>query len=141
MEKYIRVGDPKKIISQIYQEGCTYDFVWVSNVLEHVINPIETLVEINKILAKKGVLVITVPNDFSNLQDILYKQGVLSREYWVVPPEHLNYFNKESLKNIAELLNLKYIKSLGDFPIEWFLLNENSNYIKNKNIGLNAHLA
>ena len=30
---------------------------------------------------------------------------------------------------------------MGDFPIELYLLNKNSNYIKNRDLGKDAHLA
>jgi 2-polyprenyl-3-methyl-5-hydroxy-6-metoxy-1,4-benzoquinol methylase len=41
-----------------------YDIIW----LEHVLQPIELLDQLKSLLSPGGVLVVTVPNDFSSLQ-------------------------------------------------------------------------
>lgn len=86
-------------------------------------------------MEKNGIMVVKVPNDFSILQKYLWSKQYIDRDYWVVYPDHLNYFSLESLKNIGDKLGLKIIDYYSDFPIDINLLNEQTNYIKNKNLG------
>lgn len=45
------------------------------------------------------------------------------------------------MNNICQKFKWKKFDNLTDFPIELYLLNETSNYNKNKNLGRNAHNA
>jgi hypothetical protein len=79
-----------------------------------------------------------VPNDFSSFQDLLVELGC-TEETWVSPPEHLSYFNTASLKALIENQGFELVSLQADFPIEQFLVNEHSNYWKNRELGKGAH--
>lgn len=115
-----------------------FDFVNLDNVLEHVPDPINLLQQIRKRMSSDAILRIEVPNDFSNFQELIVQMGC-SEETWVAPPEHLNYFNQASLRSILESAGFKLLSIQADFPIELFLINENSNYWKNPELGKAAH--
>jgi 2-polyprenyl-3-methyl-5-hydroxy-6-metoxy-1,4-benzoquinol methylase len=139
--KYFVKGNIFKLLDMEIKNSCKYDVVWLENVLEHVLDPVSLMNSIHKIIDENGILVITVPNDFSFIQDHLIKNNLIDEEYWIASPDHISYFNTS---NIEEFLNLNgwSIKELtGDFPIEWYLMNESSNYNKNKDVGKNAHLS
>lgn len=99
----------------------TYDFIHMSEVLEHVPNPRELVLEATKVLKPGGVLCISVPNDFNALQDTVCDQQAKS-PWWVVPNHHLNYFDFETLEHLLVSLGLKVEKRLTNFPMELFLL-------------------
>ena len=76
---------------------------------------------------------------FHHLQKFITKNNSIN-PYWIHPPDHLSYFNFDSLPKILNHCNFKVEKLLGDFPIELFLLHPESNYI-DKKAGKQAHQA
>jgi SAM-dependent methyltransferase len=115
-----------------------FSLVNLGNILEHVIDPVGFLGEIKNLIHKDGLVRIVVPNDNSEFQELLTNLNFANRE-WFHPPDHLSYFNFESLKVVLDHTGFNTIRTLGDFPIEMFLLNESSNYYKHKSTGPNAH--
>ncbi len=113
----------------------------LSNVLEHVLDPISTLTDIQKIFSgNRTILRIVVPNDYSNFQMHLIDRGMTSNT-WFVPPEHLSYFNRASLLKLLGYCGYEVLSFQADFPIEMFLVNPHSNYVTNRKLGKDAHSA
>jgi len=118
-----------------------FDFINLSNVLEHVREPVILLERVKKIMGRDSMLRIKVPNDFSAFQQILLDSSRISSEYWFNPPGHLNFFTLTSLKEVLKSCGFRIVKTLADFPIELFLLNKYSNYVVDKSKGAEAHNA
>ena len=114
-----------------------YDIISAINVLEHVPNPKEVIEELKSHLSVGGVLAIQVPNDFSALQEIV-KAKALGREYWVSVPDHINYFNFESLISLLQQCGMEVVYRMSTFPMEWFVL-FGDNYILNPEFGAGCH--
>lgn len=131
-------GDIAENLSDLADRRKVYDLVWLDNVLEHVRDPLKLLQQVRQL---GSFLVVEVPNDFSPLQMALLEAGKIDREFWISLPDHLSYFNKEGLLNIAEHSGWKPVGVLADFPIDWFLANHHSNYVVNKQVGKQAHYA
>ena len=132
-------GELNPVLEKLIQNNKTFDFINLGNILEHVISPIDLLNRCHKLLTQEGVLRVKVPNDFSHLQQHLTNHNSIST-YWVHPPDHLSYFNFDSLPKVLNHCNFEIQKLLGDFPIELFLLHPESNYI-DKKVGKQAHQA
>ena len=108
------------------------------NVLEHLRNPALTLNLIKeKLLKKNGILVVEVPNDFNHFQQVANKEFNLE-EWWVVSPNHINYFSPESLMNLMRRCDYEIFEYHTSFPLEIFLL-FGENYINNREIGTKCH--
>ena len=122
-------------LSQVGQQR--YDIVSAINVLEHVPNPKETIEELKAHLSPGGVLAIQVPNDFSQLQEIV-KTKAMGREYWVSAPDHINYFNFESLTGLLQKCGMEVVYRMSTFPMEWFVL-LGDNYVLNPEFGNGCH--
>ena len=137
----VTTGDMLSLLEERVHEGGVYDLLWLTNVLEHVVDPPHLLTTLGKIVSATGVLVITVPNDFSSYQQMLANTGRIDRPFWVSLPDHLAYFNRESLQATAEATGWKCREILADFPIDWFLLHPGSNYVQNRALGPSAHQA
>lgn len=137
----LMTGDIYNLLSREVFKGNEYDVLWLQNVLEHVIDPIDLLISLRTIISSNGVLVITVPNDCSITQLAAIKNGYIDTKFWVEPPEHLNYFNSESLCNLAIATKWKCFEILADFPVDWFLFHPGSNFIREKSAGKAAHIA
>lgn len=130
----------EKLDKEIKQKN-KYDLLILNNVLEHVIDPHKLLISLQDILNLNGILVVTVPNDFSDIQTCASENKFIDNEFWIALPDHLSYFNKQSLINISNACNLEEIKTIADFPIDIFLLHSGSNYISDKSKGKEAHTA
>lgn len=133
-------GDVFDGCRRLIEEGKTYDIIWLDNVLEHVIDPGELLELCYQLANTHGTLVIEVPNDFSDLQLELINTKKISKRYWESYPDHLNYFSPSSLEKFCNAKKWSKKKIIADFPIEWLLTNENSNYVES-DVGIHAHLS
>jgi len=116
-----------------------YDIITLNNVLEHVSNPIKFMKTLKKNIKKNTYIMVVVPNDFSYLQQETNKR-VRKKNYWLLPPEHLNYFNKENFKNFSNKIGFNVVDAIADFPIELFLLKKDFDYTKNPTLGKKIHL-
>ena len=72
-----------------------FDVITMNHVIEHLFEPKKALEEINRILKKKGLLIITTPN----INSFNFK---LFREFWfpLETPRHLNIFNSLTMKRL-----------------------------------------
>ncbi|MBA4096902.1 MAG: hypothetical protein C0484_09070 [Rhodospirillum sp.] len=137
----IEAGDAFAILDRVVSANERYDICCLQNVLEHVIDPRALMGQIRRLLKPDGVAVITVPNDFSRIQMKAEAQGLISRQYWVAPPQHLHYFNTSTLPPFMAAMGFATLDAFADFPIEFFLYHPGSNYIENSSAGKQAHKA
>jgi 2-polyprenyl-3-methyl-5-hydroxy-6-metoxy-1,4-benzoquinol methylase len=127
----VDVGDAYVFLEDYFKNNIKYDICIIQNVLEHVLEPALLIASIKKILNNNGLLVLTAPNDFSRLQEKLMELKYIDREYWFAPPQHLSYFNVDSIKPFITDLGFEIKDAYADFPIEWFLFHKGSNYVIN----------
>lgn len=137
----LATGDVYLLLDAEISEGRTYDVVWLQNVLEHVIEPLELLEKLRALVSPSGIAVVTVPNDFSITQLEAMRHQYVHTDFWVAPPDHLNYFSPDSLRNVAKATGWECQEILGDLPLDWFLFHPGSNYIRDKRLGKTAHRA
>ena len=115
-----------------------FDVVFLNNVLEHLLEPVEVVKSINQnLLLKNGAIVIDVPNEYNVLQVAGQKLHNLP-EWWIAPPRHLNYFSLQSLENILSETGFEVFHYESSFPLEMFLL-FGENYVSDQNIGKKIH--
>jgi SAM-dependent methyltransferase len=115
-----------------------FDVVTIFNVLEHLRDPAHTLMNVGKKLLKPGgVLVIDVPNDFNDFQLIGNAEFGLD-DWWVCPPNHINYFSPTSLGSLLERCGYKVLRMESSFPLEMFLLMGDV-YVGNAQLGKVCH--
>jgi SAM-dependent methyltransferase len=114
-----------------------FDVIVMINVLEHVPDAVRMLQECKQVLNSGGILCIRVPNDFSEIQAAAQeKLGV--DPWWIAVPDHINYFNFTSLRQLLDRLGFETVYAQGDFPMEMFLL-MGENYIGNPQVGSSCH--
>lgn len=132
-------GDIFENLKELIKKGEKYDLILLDNVLEHVLDPKELLESLHRIIENNGVLIVEVPNDFSVLQQHLFKKEHISKQFWVVVPDHLHYFNKNGLAALASDAGWLASKVISDYPIDFNLLNINTNYVNNPAVGKSCH--
>ncbi|MEM7618351.1 MAG: class I SAM-dependent methyltransferase [Pseudomonadota bacterium] len=135
------VADPDSAVEQFIEEGRQFDLVWLDNVLEHSPTPKTLLTNLNKIAAPGACVFIEVPNDFSLIQMELKKRNLIKSDFWVAPPMHLSYFNIDALNKLSADCGWRFLRGMSDFPVDFFLMNEKSNYNLDPSVGKSAHHA
>lgn len=133
--KFISVN-PEKFIEKSLKK---FDVITLNNVLEHVTDPTSFMKKIHKNIKKNSYIIVTVPNDFSDLQNETNKKAK-RKKYWICSPEHLSYFNKSNFIKFANAQKFKVIDGIADFPIELFILKKEFDYTNNPKIGKKIHL-
>jgi SAM-dependent methyltransferase len=115
-----------------------FDIVLLMNVLEHLREPATTLLNIkNQLLNDNGILVIDVPNDFNTFQEVANLEYDLD-QWWVVAPNHINYFSPDSLKSLLNDCGYDVFEYESAFPLDMFLL-FGDQYVGNPEIGKQCH--
>jgi SAM-dependent methyltransferase len=115
----------------------TYDVVVMLNVLEHVPDPAAFVDDCVRLLVPGGALVVRVPNDFSEFQAAAHEK-VGGDPWWICAPDHVNYFDVESLRNFLQMFGLATTYEMTDFPMEIFLL-MGDNYLASGGEGVRVH--
>jgi len=132
-------GDSSEAIKHLQSIDKRFGLINLQNVLEHVLDPIGLLNDLKGVLGHtQSAVRIKVPNDYSDFQTELVERGSTTNT-WFSPPEHLSYFNKESLVGLLHHCGYRIHSLQADFPIEIFLANPHSNYWRNRDLGKGAH--
>ena len=114
-----------------------FDVVHMNNVLEHIPDPIVLVSLARDLLEPGGIICINVPNDFSPFQ-LAASAAQNTREWWLAPPHHLNYFDFTSLTGLVERLGMSVVERTTSFPMEAFVM-MGENYIDDPALGRACH--
>jgi len=136
---HVLQGDVFELLNRQIESTKKYDVVWLGNVLEHVLDPVELLCSLRQLTLGNGLLIVTVPNDGNAYHEYLYQQRLIPTRWWVAIPDHISYFTADSLRCIVEKTGWDCLTVHGDFPIDWFLANEVANFLTDKSRGSAAH--
>lgn len=132
-------GDFRPVLQSFEAERRQFGVLWLDNVLEHVLDPRELLQQCLTVTRPGGLIMIDVPNDFSALQEAARASGAIDRDFWVVLPDHLSYFNAAGLRNLAAAVGWEHCRTISDFPIDFNLLHPTANYVMDRSVGKAAH--
>lgn len=105
-----------KCYSSIDELEGEYDIITLFHVLEHLVNPIETLRGLKRFLAKNGIIIIEVPNADDALLTLYKSAAFADFTYWSC---HTYLYNSFTLKKIAEKsgLSVKMVKQIQRYPL------------------------
>ena len=105
--------------------------------------PKDFLIALKKVCDLETIICITVPNDFSITQKKAYENDCIDGAFWVTKEtsEHFNYFTTESLSQFAEKNGFDVVWKSADYPIDFNLFNSRTNYVRNKEVGHDGHIA
>jgi len=96
-------------------------FINVQFVLEHLKAPAAFLKKAYEMLTPGGIIRICVPNDFSEGQ-MAFKEYYNEAYRWVVSPDHVNYFDFNSLGRLLSRTGFRELYRTTNFPLEMLLM-------------------
>ena len=141
MKEFFNKGEILEQIQLLCDQNKKFDYINMDNVLEHLSDPEYFLESIKPLFHKETVLSICVPNDLSLIQKTAFKYGFINTDFWVTKQtsEHFNYFNEKSLSEFLQQKGFVKKKSIADYPIDFNLFNDRTNYINDKKNGSFCH--
>lgn len=123
--------------SFIVNNKIKFDIVHLRNVLEHLNDPIEVIKTCYDLLNPNGIIYLEVPNDYNFFQEFGTRINNEIKS-WICVPDHINYFNFNSLETLLKKNKFKIIRRDTTFPMYIFLL-LGLNFIRNKKLGKYLH--
>lgn len=111
-------------------QGKLFDCIVCNDVLEHLVDPWDTLKRLRLLLAPNGTLVASLPNIryMPVLKDLVLKGEWRYVEQGVMDRTHLRFFTQKSMRNLFEESGYKvtHIKGINaiQFPWKFGLLNK-----------------
>lgn len=117
--------DISKSLLEDFKTENRFSVITLFDVIEHIPNIDKAFSKLNSLLTKDGVVIMVTPNHNSLQRKLLGK-----RWFQYKPIEHIQYFNKSSLKIFAERNGLKivYQTNCGQYADTQFLLNRLNYY-------------
>ncbi len=88
----------------------TYDVVFMGDVLEHLINPLEMLQKANEMLKAAGVVAVEVPSMFNGIVGrgaITAYRAIGTNKKMPMPPYHVNEFTPKTLRAMLKKAGYK----------------------------------
>ena len=99
----------------------SYSFINIQFVLEHVLDPLGMLCQSADMLDAGGLIRVCVPNDFSPGQ-LAWLSATGAEPPWISYPDHINYFDFDSLARLLARAGLVVVSRDTSFPLEFLLL-------------------
>lgn len=92
-----------------------FDCIIFNDVLEHLLDPTETLKLIRPKLSGNGIVIASIPNVryFGNLYELLLKKDWEYKDSGILDTTHLRFFTKLSMKRMFEDAGYKLIRQEG----------------------------
>lgn len=107
-----------KILNASFEEVSlpdeSFDVVHMNHVLEHMYDPMNTLLKAHRILKRGGLLVFEVPNEFGSMADLLedliwqFRSGENIVPY-TVPSPHLYFFKPKTIRRFLQQTGFRVV--------------------------------
>ena len=139
LTQFTTFGDVYQLLDEMIDSGEKFSVIVLKHVLEHVLDPANLLQRLKRLVSPNGVVILLVPNDFSDLQMKLVEEQKVT-PFWIAPPEHLSYWNHDGLNRFLNENCWNVVNYTGDYPIDFDLMVKHTNYNQNPNVGKFSHL-
>jgi 2-polyprenyl-3-methyl-5-hydroxy-6-metoxy-1,4-benzoquinol methylase len=95
-------------LRELMMPGERFDFAYMFHVLEHVLDPLDLIVEVRRLLRGGGVLFLRAPNPSS-------AWAHLAGPYWPLfsPRQHIWHFTSEAMKALMERAEMEVLSLTG----------------------------
>lgn len=116
---YFSKLDIEKHMPEIAEDSI--DLILCLDVLEHLVNPWEVVIQLTKLLKNEGKLIISLPNirNYHILADLIFRGKFEYAEAGILDRTHLRFFTKSSAISLAESAGLKIISTSSTETNRW----------------------
>lgn len=116
---YFSKLDIEKYMPEIAEDSV--DLILCLDVLEHLINPWETVNQLTKLLKNGGRLIISLPNvrNYHVLIDLIFRGKFEYSEAGILDRTHLRFFTRSSAISLVESAGLKIISTSATETSRW----------------------
>ena len=76
----------------------TFDLIWCSEVIEHLIDPKKSVEEFRRVLKPNGKMILTTPNSYFWLMRPLHWLGLSPKK--LQNPDHKHFFNEKAIRQL-----------------------------------------
>lgn len=91
-----------------------FDVIYAAQVFEHLLNPLENLAKLKRLLKPGGMLYIDVPN-YHTLPILWNKDDFMLNE----PPQHINYFTPSTIRKLLTDSGMHSVKLSTSGGMKW----------------------
>lgn len=104
-EKHKILQKKFQVVSDMQKITKKYDAICLWDVIEHISEPYEFLMQLKRKLKDKGYLFISTPNIEARFAKLL-------KDKWpfMTPPEHLSFFSRQSISRVAQILDMEIVE-------------------------------
>lgn len=108
LQNQVLVGE----LSSLKLPENSYDLITIYHVIEHLLDPVDILVKIHRLLKPQGMVLVETPNMGS-------LGARLRGKRWsqITPPEHITYFNPSSLRYALQQAEFASIAVFTNAPL------------------------
>jgi len=105
-------------LAELYDSGHSFDYICAFQVLEHLPNPRQFLLDVIRLLKPNGHLFLSTPNHF-----FMQKIDPLNQDLLNQPPHHMSHWDKNVFKSLEKYLPLQVVsieyEPLASYHVEW----------------------
>jgi 2-polyprenyl-3-methyl-5-hydroxy-6-metoxy-1,4-benzoquinol methylase len=107
------VGSYEDVSDQLPKQH--FDLIICNDVIEHMENHIEFLIDLKQKLSRGGSLILSIPNVryLSNINELLFSKDWRYRDAGILDLTHLRFFTKKSLLRVMQQTGWKVDKIKG----------------------------
>lgn len=118
-KKYKELHDRFWCITELEKKDQKYDAVCLWDAIEHISDPYDIMLKLKGLVKNDGCIFISTPNIGA-----LFARILKSRWPFMTPPEHLCFFSKGSMYQLANLLDMEVVewKTKGKWANVGFIL-------------------
>ena len=100
-------------------EKQSFDFIRLRDVIEHLPNPYEIMLEIKRLLRPGGICLIVAPNEAAMVNRIRYSLGFKHKMVaYAEPPHHIHGFDTKTLKMILKRVDFNILMTKTTIPAD-----------------------
>lgn len=97
----------------------SFDFIRLRDVIEHLPDPYESLLEIQRLLRPGGIALFVAPNEGALLNRLHIRLGFKrSMIAWAEPPHHIHGFSPATLQRILQRTGFKILQMKTTTPVD-----------------------
>ena len=103
-KKYLGLENFYDNLHELSKTGEKFDIISLIDVIEHLSDPVQTILDAKSLLKEKGIILLRCPST----DGFLFNKSIPERWKWVYAPYHLSLFSNLALEKLARQCNMHF---------------------------------